>query len=428
MPRRGSRVRISSSAPIFLESTIDDPPLTPARPDASRARVSQSPPRARRRARSAPFEARPKTCASPASGRARSRARSSSRPTAASASPARRSRRSFPRSTPRRVARARPRAGRAAEDGVLEEDRRAADALEGDGRGAPADRARRLQGLEVQRAIVDVTDDDVERASRRCARSARPSSRSTAPAQLGDVVTLDYAGNDRRRALRRRHRDRQQVTETRRGTASSRGSPRGIVGMTPGETQGRRRRLSRRIRRRPSWPARRRSSTSRCTRSRQLELPALDDEFAKRVSDNETLDELRPTAPAARGDRAQARARGAIGNAAARAAAGRARFSAARKSLVEREIDAIVDDAAQAARSGDTLDDTSRQRTRPKRSCAREYRAEAERASKATLLIEADRQGGEDRGDAGRHRRQSWTRSRASTGSRVARIRKALGR
>ena len=42
-----------------------------------------------------------------------------------------------------------------------------------------------------------------------------------------------------------------------------------------------------------SWPVRLSCSRSRCTRSRSPRLPLVDDEFAKDVSEFETLDELK---------------------------------------------------------------------------------------------------------------------------------------
>ena len=83
-----------------------------------------------------------------------------------------------------------------------------------------------------------------------------------------------------------------------------------------------------------------------------LELPAIDDEFAKAISENETLEALRVDVRKRLEAIAQSRARRAIGNALMEKLVDAHEFPLPQV-LVDREIDNMINDlAAQIAQSG----------------------------------------------------------------------------
>ena len=172
-----------------------------------------------------------------------------------------------------------------------------------------------------------------------------------------------------------------------------------------------------------SWPARTPTFTITVHEVKEPELPALDDEFAKRVSS--APDPRRAqgrTAGAASTPWRPKSARRADQRRAARQAPGRQRVSAAAGAGRARDRRAARRVAAVRRADGHLVGRLPQaESAKPKNTIRADFREEAERRVKTTLLIEEIAKRGEDRGDPGRTSRPSSVRSRANTGSRVKR-------
>ena len=119
-----------------------------------------------------------------------------------------------------------------------------------------------------------------------------------------------------------------------------------------------------------------------------LELPAIDDEFAKAISENETLETLRVDVRKRLEAIAQSRARRAIGNTLMEKLVGAHDFPLP-DVLVDREVDNMINDlAAQVAQGGATSTNTCRSRARRPTSCARHFAPTPEQRVKGTMVIE----------------------------------------
>ena len=156
----------------------------------------------------------------------------------------------------------------------------------------------RFRAVVPVRPAIELADYDGSRGHRR-PRGGRPTTKSTAaldrmrreaatlvpvdrPVQLGDIATLDYEGKIDGVAFEGGTAQGQQ-TEVARRVASSRASSTGIVGMTAGETQGHHGAFPRRLRQSGAGRQGRRLR-HHGPRDQGAGAPALDDEFAKRVS------------------------------------------------------------------------------------------------------------------------------------------------
>ncbi|HEV7180072.1 MAG TPA: trigger factor, partial [Candidatus Baltobacteraceae bacterium] len=120
-----------------------------------------------------------------------------------------------------------------------------------------------------------------------------------------------------------------------------------------------------------------------------FELPALDDEFAKSVSENQTVDELRADIRKRLEAIAESRGRRAVGNTIMEKLIESHDFPLP-SSLVDREVDSMVNDTAtQAQRAGVSLDEYLKDAGKSESGVREEYRKDAEARVKGTLLIEA---------------------------------------
>jgi trigger factor len=120
-----------------------------------------------------------------------------------------------------------------------------------------------------------------------------------------------------------------------------------------------------------------------------LELPAIDDEFAKSISENETLEALRADVRKRLETIAESRARRAVGNAVMEKLLESRDFPLP-EVLVDREIDHMINDAAsQSARAGVSFEDYLKEAGKSEDELRAEYRADAQSRVKGTLLIEA---------------------------------------
>ncbi len=236
----------------------------------------------------------------------------------------------------------------------------------------PAIELGEYTNVTVARPSITVTDADVDRSLEALAKERATLVPVERPAQLGDVVTLNYEGSVDGEPFEG-GRGAGEIAEL----AEDRfipGFAAGIVGMRPGE--------SREIEAHfpdgyPSADLAGKPATFKLELLdlKELELPAVDDAFAASVSGNQTVDELRADIRRRLEAVAEGRTRRSIGNAVM------ARLLATNDfplpaSLVEREVERLLEDATAAA--GGSGEPAPRDA----------FRAEAESRVKAALLIE----------------------------------------
>ena len=121
---------------------------------------------------------------------------------------------------------------------------------------------------------------------------------------------------------------------------------------------------------------------------KEFELPPLDDELAKAVSTNQTIDELRADLRRRLTAVATGRARRVIGSSILERLVAEHDF-ALPPSMVETELDRLVEDAASAAAgSGPGFDEYLKRIEKTEAELRESYRGAAESRVKTTLLIE----------------------------------------
>jgi trigger factor len=230
-----------------------------------------------------------------------------------------------------------------------------------------------------------VTDGDVEQSLHALAKERAILVPVSRPAALGDVATLDYEGSIDGVPFEGGQAAGQTV-ELSEGRFVP-GFVDGLVGMTPGESK------TVEVRFPDDYPS---SAVAgkpavfamKLHDLKEFELPALDDEFAKAVSTNQTLDELRADLRRRLTAVAAGRARRIVGNTILERLLAEHDF-ALPPSMVESEIDRLMEDATSAAASSGTSFDEYLQRIGKTEAELREsYRREAESRVKTTLLIE----------------------------------------
>ncbi|MGA2759768.1 MAG: trigger factor [Candidatus Cybelea sp.] len=274
----------------------------------------------------------------------------------------------------------------------------------------PTIELRPYKGVSVSGPVVEVTEDDVERSLQSLAKERAllvPVSRA---AQLGDVATIDYEGTIDGVPFEGGQAAGQTV-ELSEGRFVP-GFVAGIVGMSPGESKNVELRFpddypSEAVAGKPAVFA------VNLHDLKEFELPPLDDELAKAVSSNQTLEELRADLHRRLTAVAAGRARRVIGNTILERLLAE-HDVALPPSMVEGEIDRIMEDAASAS-GGKT-------EAEPRES----YRAEAESRVKTTLLIEQIAKAENITATPGDIAAELEVLSRRY-GQPAARIRKALG-
>jgi len=274
----------------------------------------------------------------------------------------------------------------------------------------PTIELRPYKGVSVSGPAFEVTEADVERSLQTLAKERAilvPVSRA---AQLGDVATLEYEGSIDGVPFEGGQAANQTV-ELSEGRFVP-GFVAGIVGMTAGESKNVELRFpddypSAAVAGKPAVFA------VKLHDLKEFELPPLDDELAKAVSNNQTLDELRADLRRRLTAVATGRARRIIGNTILERLLAEHDF-ALPPSMVEGEIDRIVEDATSAA--------TGEAEAQPRES----YRAEAESRVKTTLLIEQIAKAEKITATPGDIAAELEVLSRRY-GQPAARIRKALG-
>jgi trigger factor len=231
------------------------------------------------------------------------------------------------------------------------------------------------KGVVVSRPPLGVTDADVERSLEALAKERATLVPVERPARLGDVVTIDYEGSIDGEPFEG-GRGENEIVELQEGRFVP-GFAAGIVGMRPGETKQIEARFP------DDYPVADLAGKTAhfmvtLRELKELELPAIDDDFAKAVSQNQTAAQLREDLRRRLEAVAAGRARRATGNAIM------AQLLAAHEvplpaSLVERELTHMVEEAAAATPEGEKNEAALRDA----------YRKEAESRVKAALLIQA---------------------------------------
>ncbi len=242
------------------------------------------------------------------------------------------------------------------------------------------------KGVEVERDAVAIGDDDVENSLRSLAKDRATLLPADRPAALGDVVTIDFEGKIDGTAFEG-GTAKGQMTELQEDRFIP-GFAAGIVGMTAGESRD----VTATF---PDGYTQADLAGKTAVfgivlhEVKQFELPAVDDAFARSISENSTLDDLRADVRKRLEAILESRIRRVVGGAVLE------KLLAAHEyplpdTLVEREIDqAINDDASQASQAGLPFEAFLKQSGKTEDELREDYRESARSRVKATLLIEA---------------------------------------
>ncbi len=241
------------------------------------------------------------------------------------------------------------------------------------------------EGIEVEDVPEKAGDDDMDQALETMRKNAATLVPVERPVQLGDTATIDYAGKIDGVPFEGGTAEGQQaeISEERfiPGFAS------GIVGMKAGETR------DINVKFPDEYGATElagKDATFTITvhEIKEPELPELDDEFAKRVSQHQTLAELKDELRTRLDGVAAQKARRQISTELLDKLVAANDFPLPAV-LVEREIDGLLDESKQyIARMGITWDEYLKQSEKSEETIREDFREEAQRRVKTTLLIE----------------------------------------
>jgi trigger factor len=242
---------------------------------------------------------------------------------------------------------------------------------------------RPYKGITVPGPPVEVTEGDVERSLEALAKERATLVPVSRPAQLGDVASLDYVGTIEGVPFEGGQAAGETI-ELSEGRFVP-GFVGGIVGMTPGESKNVELRFP------DDYPSPAVAGKAavfavKLHDLKEFELPPLDDELAKAVSTNQTLDELRADLRRRLSAVATGRARRIIGSSILERLVAEHDF-ALPPSMVEAELDRLMEDAA-AAGSGASFDEYLKRIEKTEVELRESYRGGAESRVKTTLLIE----------------------------------------
>ncbi len=242
------------------------------------------------------------------------------------------------------------------------------------------------KGVEVEVEPVVIGDEEVQRSLDALAKERATLVPVERAAQIGDVVTMDFEGKidgvpfDGGTA-------KGQMTELDEDRFIP-GFVSGIVGMHAGETRDVE----------ATFPEEYGEATLAGKKAvftialhdvKCYELPAIDDEFAKSISQNETLDALRADVRARLEAIAGGRRRRAISDAVMSQLID-AHEIPLPETLVTREVDHMVNDTmGQVAKAGVSFDDYLKESGKSEEQLRAEYREDAQTRVKGTLIIEA---------------------------------------
>ncbi|HEY2554804.1 MAG TPA: trigger factor [Candidatus Cybelea sp.] len=249
----------------------------------------------------------------------------------------------------------------------------------------PAIELGKYMGVSVARPPIEVTDDDVERSLAALAKERATLLPVTRPAGMGDVATIDYAGTIDGVPFEGGSAQGQSV-ELSEGRFVP-GFVAGIVGMNPGESRNVEVQFPDDY---PSAAVAGKPAVFAITlhELKEYELPPIDDDFARAVSSNQTVEELRADLRYRLEAVAKSRLRRAIGNEVVEKLLASHDF-ALPPTMVESELDRLMEDAASGAASqGASFEEHLKQIGKTDQDLRTSLRPEAESRVKTTLLIE----------------------------------------
>jgi trigger factor len=250
----------------------------------------------------------------------------------------------------------------------------------------PAIELGQYKGLPVTREPISVTDADVDRALNSLARDRATLVPAEREARLGDIVTIDYEGKIDGVPFEGGAATGQQteLSENRfiPGFAS------GIAGMKAGETKDVEATFPDNYQQ-ADLAGKTAIFTITLHEVKELELPPIDDEFAKAASQHQTLDELKADIRARLHTVAESRRRRDIGNELVDRLISSHDFPLP-DVMIEREIESMLQDASgMAARMGMSFEDYLKTAGKSEEELRTEYRDEAARRVKGTLILES---------------------------------------
>jgi trigger factor len=249
----------------------------------------------------------------------------------------------------------------------------------------PAIELGKYMGIAVARPPIEVTDDDVERSLAALAKERATLVPITRPAAMGDVATIDYAGTIDGVPFEGGSAQGQSV-ELAEGRFVP-GFVAGIVGMNAGESRNVEVRFPDDY---PSAAVAGKAAVFAITlhELKEYELPPIDAEFARAVSSNQTVEELKADLRFRLEAVAKSRIRRAVGNAVVEKLLSSHDF-ALPPTMVETELDRLMEDAASEASShGTSFEEYLRQVGKSEQELRASLTPEAESRVKTTLLIE----------------------------------------
>lgn len=242
------------------------------------------------------------------------------------------------------------------------------------------------KGLNVEAAPVNVTDADVDRALESLAKDRSTLVPADREARLGDVVTIDYEGKIDGVAFEGGSATGQQ-TELSEGRFIP-GFATGIAGMTSGETKEVAALFPEEYQQK-DLAGKTALFTVTLHEVKELELPQIDDEFARAASSHQTLEELKTDVRARLAAVAEGRRRREIGNQLVEQLLRSHEFPLP-DVMVDREVESMVGDSSgMAARMGMSFEDYLKAADKTEEQLREEFREEAARRVKGTLILES---------------------------------------
>ena len=242
-------------------------------------------------------------------------------------------------------------------------------------------------GVEVTSVPEQASDEDVERTLEQLRRNAATLVPVDRPVRLGDTVTIDYEGKIDGVPFEGGTAEAQE-TEVNEAQFIP-GFAAGMVGMTVGQTKDVEATFPDPYAN-PDLAGKQAVFTMTLHEVKEPELPPLDDELAKRVSARaETLEDLRADIRRRLDEQVKSNARRQMSSQLLDTLVAANDFPLP-EVLVERELDGLLADSRQyVERAGIPWDDYLAQSDKSVAQVREEFRPEAERRVKTTLLIEA---------------------------------------
>ncbi|GAC1659199.1 MAG: trigger factor [Vulcanimicrobiaceae bacterium] len=250
----------------------------------------------------------------------------------------------------------------------------------------PAIELKKYAGLSLETDAVVVTDEDIERSLVALARDRATLLPVDRPAKVGDYVVVDFEGKIDGVPFEGGTAENQttELSEERfiPGFAT------GIAGMEPGQTKDVTATFPQDYTK-AELAGKAAIFTVKLHEVKELELPPIDDEFAKTVSKNESLSSLRDDIRKRLEAIAKDKWRKQAGNDLMDALLAAHDFPLP-EVMVEQEVENMLQDAhGFAARMGTTFEDYLKATGKDEDQLRTDFRPDAQKRVKGTLLIEA---------------------------------------